>query len=52
MFSGSVPKVEIVNYLIMDLDYRFDYLKNNLFPFWDLNREWKVSNNHKIVKEI
>ena len=36
----------------MDLEYRFGYLKNKLFPFWDLNQEWKVTNNHKIIKEI
>ena len=38
--------------LIMDLEYRFDYLKNKLFPYWDLNQEWKVTNNHKMIKEI
>ena len=42
-----VPKVEIFDNLIMDLGYRFDYLKNKLFPCWDLNQEWKVTNNHK-----
>ena len=47
-----IPKVEIFDNLIMDLEYRFDYLKNNLFPYWDLNQEWKVTNNHKIIKEI
>jgi len=36
----------------MDLEYRFYYLKNILFPYWDLNKEWKVTNNYKIVKEI
>ena len=36
----------------MDLEYRFDYLKNNLFPYWDLNQEWKVTNNHKMIKKI
>ena len=36
----------------MDLEYRFDYLKNNLFPYWDLNQEWKVTNNYKMIKEI
>ena len=36
----------------MNLEYRFDYLKNNLFPYWDLNQEWKVTNNHKMIKEI
>ena len=38
--------------MVMDLVYRFDYLKNRLFPYWDLNQEWKVTNNHKIIKEI
>ena len=38
--------------MVMDLVYRFDYLKNKLFPYWDLNQEWKVTNNHKIVKDI
>ena len=47
-----VPKVEIFDNLIMDLGYRFDYLKNKLFPYWDLNQEWKVTNNHKMIKEI
>ena len=37
---------------IRDREYRFGYLKNKLFPFWDLNQEWKVTNNHKIIKEI
>ena len=46
------PRVEIFDNLIMDLEYRFDYLKNDLFPYWDLNQEWKVTNNHKIIKEI
>ena len=36
----------------MDLEQRFGYLKNKLFPFWDLNQEWKVTNNHKIIKGI
>ena len=36
----------------MDLEYRFDNLKTTLFPFWDLNQEWKVTNNYKIIKEI
>ena len=36
----------------MDLEYRFDYLKNKLFPYWDLNQEWKVTNNHIMIKEI
>ena len=36
----------------MDLECRFDYLKNNLFPYWDLNKEWKVTNNHLLIKEI
>ena len=36
----------------MEVEYRFDYLKNKLFPYWDLNQEWKVSNNHKMIKEI
>ena len=49
---GVVPKVEIFDNLIMDLEYRFDYLKNKLFPYWDLNQEWKVTNNHKMIKEI
>ena len=44
-----VPKVEIFDNLIMDLEYRFDYLKNKLFPYWDLNQEWKVTNNHKMI---
>ena len=47
-----VPKVQIFDNLIMDLEYKFDYLKNNLFPYWDLNQEWKVTNNHKMIKEI
>ena len=34
----------------MDLGYRFDYLKNKLFPYWDLNKEWKVTNNLKMIK--
>ena len=40
------PKVKILDNLIMDLEYRFDYLKKKLFPYWDLNQEWKVTNNH------
>ena len=36
----------------MDLEYRFGYLKNKLFPSWDFNQEWKVTNNPKIIKEI
>ena len=47
-----VTKVEIFDNLIMNLEYRFGYLKNNLFPYWDLNQEWKVINNHKMIKEI
>ena len=47
-----VPKVNIFDNLIMDLEYRFDYLKNILFPYWDLNQEWQVTNNHKMIKEI
>ena len=44
MRGGS--QLEIFDNLIMDLEYRFDYLKNNLFPYWDLNQEWQVTNNH------
>ena len=47
-----VTRVEIFDNLIMDLEYRFDYLKNKLFPYWDLNQEWKVTNNLKMIKEI
>ena len=36
----------------MDLEYRFENLKTILFPFWDLNQEWKVSNNYKMISEI
>ena len=36
----------------MDLEYRFDYLKNKFFPYWDLSQEWKVTNNHKMIKKI
>ena len=36
----------------MDLEYRFDNLKTTLFPFWDLNQEWKVTNNYKMISEI
>ena len=36
----------------MDLEYKFDYLKNKLFPTWDLNQEWKITNSHKMIKEI
>ena len=36
----------------MGLEYRIDYLKNILFPYWDLNQEWQVTNNHKMIKEI
>ena len=50
--EGLVPKVEIFDNLIMDLEYRIDYLKNILFPYWDLNQEWQVINNHKMIKEI
>lgn len=36
----------------MDLDSKFGYLKNKLFPNWDLDQEWRVTNNHKIIREI
>ena len=36
----------------MDLEYRFDNLKTILFPFWDLNQEWNVTNNYKLICEI
>ena len=36
----------------MDLINRFDYLKNKLFPYWDVRKEWKITNNHEIIKEI
>tara|TARA_B100000579_G_C22662864_1_gene771801 strand:- start:528 stop:893 length:366 start_codon:yes stop_codon:yes gene_type:complete len=36
----------------MDLEHRFDYLKNKLFPYWDLNKEWRVTNNYKMIKKI
>ena len=49
---GVVLKVEIFDNLTMDLEYRFDYLKNKLFPSWDFNQEWKVTNNPKMIKEI
>ena len=45
-------QLEIFDNLIMDLEYRFDYLRNKLFPYWDLNQEWQVTNNHKMIKEI
>ena len=50
--EGWFPKYNIFYNLILDLEYRFDYLKNNLFPYWDLNQEWQVTNNHKMIKEI
>ena len=36
----------------MSLEYKFNYLKKILFPFWDLNQEWKVTNNFKLIKVI
>ena len=36
----------------MNLEYRFNNLKTILFPFWDLNQEWKVTNNYKIISDI
>ncbi len=36
----------------MDLEFRFYNLKASLFPFWDLNKEWKVTNNYKMISEI
>ena len=50
--EGWFPKYNLFDNLNMDLEYRFDYLKNNLFPYWDLNQEWKVTNNYKMIKEI
>ena len=36
----------------MGLEYKFYYLKNKLFPNWDLNQEWKITNSHRMIKEI
>ena len=36
----------------MELENKFDYLKNKLFPFWDLNQEWRVTNNFEMIKGI
>ncbi len=36
----------------MALEFRFYNLKASLFPFWDLNKEWKVTNNYKMISEI
>ena len=36
----------------MDLEKRFTYLKNALFPYWDLKQEWKISNNILMIKNI
>ena len=47
-----VPIRRDFDIMTMDLDYRFDYVKNKLFPFWDLNKEWKVTNNYKMISEI
>ena len=36
----------------MKLVYRFENLKTSLFPFWDINQEWKITNNYKMISAI
>tara|TARA_Y100001970_G_scaffold255532_1_gene332314 strand:- start:2437 stop:2805 length:369 start_codon:yes stop_codon:yes gene_type:complete len=39
--------------MISDLNIRFSNIKKLLFPRWDLNREWEITNsNEKIYKIV
>ena len=38
--------------MILDLSKRFYYIKKTLFPRWDLNHEWKITNNNEKIFNI
>jgi len=38
--------------MISILNHRFNNIKKNLFPRWDINHQWEITNNNERIFEI